>query len=304
MHLTSIEQVDRKTLEKLFDRADYWKRIRTQKLTTIRPLQGRLLTNLFYEPSTRTASSFFAAASFLGASVNQITNVAFSSVSKGETFEDTILTLAQYSDGIILRHPEKGYADLAASVSPVPIINAGDGTGEHPTQTLLDLYTIKAELGRIDGLTIAMVGDLKNGRTVHSLTKALATYTDDTDFIFVSPEELAMPNQYADLSKIFGVQETESMTDAMSQNNVDVLYMTRIQKERFSNPDDYKKYHGCYELTPTEMNLMPDESCVLHPLPRVGEISQEVDHDPRAAYFRQVENGMFMRMAILEALIS
>lgn len=304
MHLTSIDQVDRKTLEKLFDRADYWKRIRTQKLTTIRPLQGRLLTNLFYEPSTRTASSFFAAASFLGASVNQITNVAFSSVSKGETFEDTILTLAQYSDGIILRHPEKGYADLAASVSPVPIINAGDGTGEHPTQTLLDLYTIKAELGRIDGLTIAMVGDLKNGRTVHSLTKALATYTDDTDFIFVSPEELVMPNQYADLSKIFGVQETESMTDAMSQNNVDVLYMTRIQKERFSNPDDYKKYHGCYELTPTEMKLMPDESCVLHPLPRVGEISQEVDHDPRAAYFRQVENGMFMRMAILEALIS
>jgi len=304
MHLTSIEQIDRETLEKLFQRADYWKRIRTQKLTTIKPLQGRLLTNLFYEPSTRTASSFFAAASFLGASVNQITNVAFSSVSKGETFEDTILTLAQYSDGIILRHPEKGYADLAASVSPVPIINAGDGTGEHPTQTLLDLYTIYSELGRIDDLAVAMVGDLKNGRTVHSLTKAFAKYETETDLIFISPEELKMPEEYCEVSKVLGIQETEDMTSAMENNHIDVLYMTRIQKERFNNQEDYKRYHGCYELTPKEMKLMPDESCVLHPLPRVGEISSEVDHDPRAAYFRQVKNGMFMRMAILEALIS
>lgn len=302
MHLTSIEQIDFVSLKKLFESTDYWQRIRKQRLTTIKPLQGRVLTNLFYEPSTRTASSFFAAASLLGASVNQITNVAFSSVSKGETFEDTIMTLAKYSDGIVLRHPQRGHADLAASISPVPIINAGDGDGEHPTQTLLDLYTIQMEMDRLEGLTIAMVGDLRFGRTIHSLIKALALYTSDTRFVFVSPDGLQVPDRFKLLLEDFEVYETDSLEEVLEET--DVLYMTRVQKERFTSMDDYNKYHGCYELTMDNVKLMPEVSCILHPLPRVGEISPDVDKDHRAAYFRQVENGLFMRMAILDSLIS
>lgn len=265
-------------------------------------LNGRVLACLFYEPSTRTSSSFIAAMERLGGSVIPITQgVQFSSVSKGESLPDTIRTLEQYSDVIVLRHPEIGSAKVAADYAGIPIINAGDGPGEHPTQALLDLFTIREELGRIDGLKIAMVGDLRFGRTVHSLTKLLLHY--DVSLRFVSPEILRLPlkimNQVIDAN--MNARETHDVADVIE--NADVLYVTRVQKERFSDLAQYESVKDHYEITTELMTQAKEKMVIMHPLPRVGEIHYTVDHDPRAAYFRQVRNGMYIRMALLASVL-
>jgi carbamoyl-phosphate synthase/aspartate carbamoyltransferase/dihydroorotase/carbamoyl-phosphate synthase/aspartate carbamoyltransferase len=238
----------------------------------------------------------------LGGSVIPITQgVQFSSVSKGESLPDTIRTLEQYADAIVLRHPQIGSSQVAAEAASVPVINAGDGVGEHPTQGLLDLFTIREELGRIDELKIAMVGDLRYGRTVHSLTRLLMQY--DVSLRYVSPEILRLPmslmNQLIDRG--MQVRETHDVADVIE--HADVLYVTRVQKERFSDPSQYETVKDYYRITPALMAQAKAKMVVMHPLPRVGEISPEIDDDPRAAYFRQVKNGMYVRMALLAAVL-
>lgn len=299
--ILSVDQFGTERLEYLFDLARQMRQIVEEKGGTD-ILNGRVLACLFYEPSTRTSSSFISAMERLGGSVIPITQgVHFSSVSKGETLPDTIRTLEQYSDVIVLRHPEIGSARVAADYAKIPVINAGDGPGEHPTQALLDLFTIREELGRIDGLKIAMVGDLRFGRTVHSLTKLLLHY--DVSLRFVSPEILRLPlkimNQVIDAK--MKVRETHDVADVIE--NADVLYVTRVQKERFSDLAQYESVKNHYEITPELMAHAKDKMVVMHPLPRVGEIHYAVDSDPRAAYFRQVRNGMFIRMAILASVM-
>lgn len=299
--ILSVSQFGPDRLEYLFDLARHMRQIvETQGGTDI--LNGRVLACLFYEPSTRTSSSFISAMERLGGSVIPITQgVQFSSVSKGETLPDTIRTLEQYSDIIVLRHPEIGSAKVAADFAKIPVINAGDGPGEHPTQALLDLFTIHEELGRIDGLKIAMVGDLRFGRTVHSLTKLLLHY--DVSLRFVSPEILRLPlkimNEVIDAK--MKVRETHDVADVIE--NADVLYVTRVQKERFSDLEQYESVKGHYVITPELMAQAKEKMVVMHPLPRVGEIHATVDNDPRAAYFRQVRNGMFIRMALLASVL-
>lgn len=299
--ILSVSQFDTGTLDYVFEHADEM-RAMVKEVGGNELLKGRVLACLFYEPSTRTSASFISAMERLGGSVIPITQgVQFSSVSKGETLPDTIRTLEQYSDVIVLRHPEIGSAKVAADYASVPIINAGDGPGEHPTQALLDLYTIQDELGTINGLKIAMVGDLRYGRTVHSLTKLLLHY--DVSLRFVSPEILRLPltimNQVLDSG--MNVRETHDVADVIE--NVDVLYVTRVQKERFSDLAQYEEVKNHYEITPELMAKAKDKMVVMHPLPRVGEIHYAVDNDPRAAYFRQVQNGMYIRMALLSSVL-
>jgi carbamoyl-phosphate synthase/aspartate carbamoyltransferase/dihydroorotase/carbamoyl-phosphate synthase/aspartate carbamoyltransferase len=265
-------------------------------------LKSAVLACLFYEPSTRTSASFIAAMERLGGSVIPITQgVQFSSVSKGESLPDTVRTLEQYADVIVLRHPEVGSSQRAADAATVPVINAGDGTGEHPTQALLDLFTIREELGGIDGLKVAMVGDLRYGRTVHSLTRLLMQY--DVSLRYVSPEILRLPmalmNQLIDRG--IKVRETHDIADVIE--NADVLYVTRVQKERFSDPTQYEAVKDYFKVTPEIMEQAKPTMALMHPLPRVGEIDPAVDSDPRAAYFRQVRNGMYVRMALLAAVL-
>jgi carbamoyl-phosphate synthase/aspartate carbamoyltransferase/dihydroorotase/carbamoyl-phosphate synthase/aspartate carbamoyltransferase len=265
-------------------------------------LHGAILTCLFYEPSTRTSASFIAAMERLGGAVIPITQgVQFSSVAKGESLPDTIRTLQQYSDVIVLRHPEIGSAKLAAEAASVPVINAGDGAGEHPTQALLDLFTIQEELGQIDGLKITMVGDLRFGRTVHSLTKLLLNY--DVSLRFVSPDILRLPLSITNhvIDRKVEMRETNNLAEVIE--HCDVLYVTRVQKERFTDITQYEEVKNLYEITPELMKKAKEKMVVMHPLPRIGEISTDVDKDPRAAYFRQVKNGMYIRMALLAAVL-
>jgi aspartate carbamoyltransferase catalytic subunit len=299
--ILSVSQFDRESLEHVFTRAHEMREL-VDRAGYSNLLKGYILTCLFYEPSTRTSASFIAAMERLGGSVIPITQgVQFSSVSKGETLADTVRTLEQYSDVIVLRHPEIGSARVAADYSAVPIINAGDGAGEHPSQALLDLFTIQQEMGRIDGLKIAMVGDLRFGRTVHSLTKLLAQY--DVSLRFVSPEILRLPlvlmNEVKDAG--LNVRETHDVADVIE--NADVLYVTRVQKERFNDLSQYEEVRGQYEITTELLERAKAQMVVMHPLPRVGEIHYSVDADPRAAYFRQVKNGMFIRMALLAMVL-
>ncbi len=299
--IISVAQFDRDKLDFVFSRAREMQEM-VRRVGTADLLKGYVLACLFYEPSTRTSASFIAAMERLGGSVIPITQgVQFSSVSKGETLADTIRTLEQYVDAIVLRHPEIGSAQLSADYASVPIINAGDGAGEHPTQALLDLFTIREELGTIDGLKIAMVGDLRYGRTVHSLTRLLMKY--DVSLRFVSPEILRLPmtlmNDVIDAG--INVRETHDVADVIK--NADVLYVTRVQKERFSDLAQYEDVKNHYEITPEIMEQAKDKMVVMHPLPRVGEIHYAVDNDPRAAYFRQVQNGMYIRMALLAAVL-
>ncbi len=264
-------------------------------------LKGKILANLFYEPSTRTSSSFTAAMERLGGSVIPINEVKYSSVSKGESLPDTVRTLERYADVIVLRHPEVGASALAAQFASKPIINAGDGVGEHPTQALLDLFTIREELGEVDGLTVTMVGDLKYGRTVHSLSRLLSLF--DVRLNFVSPEILRMP---AEIVEELGESKTPvSVHDGLDPvlAETDVLYVTRVQKERFESEADYDAVKGAYVITPETLAAAKDRMIVMHPLPRVTEIAMEVDDDPRAAYFRQMEYGMYVRMALLAMVL-
>ncbi len=299
--IISVSQFDRDLLDYVFARAREMREL-VQRVGGTDILKGHVLTALFYEPSTRTSASFIAAMERLGGSVIPITQgVQFSSVSKGETLADTIRTLEQYSDVIVLRHPEMGSAQVAADYAQIPVINAGDGPGEHPTQALLDLFTIREELGTLDGLKVAMVGDLRYGRTVHSLTKLLLQY--DVSLRFVSPEILRMPLSYMNqvIDAGVDVRETHDVADVIK--NADVLYVTRVQKERFSDLAQYEQVKDHYEITAELMTQAKAKMIVMHPLPRVGEIHYNVDKDPRAAYFRQVQNGMFIRMALLAAVL-
>ncbi len=298
--ILSVKQFDRERLEYLFALAEEMRTI-VKREGSSNILRGRVLACLFYEPSTRTSSSFIAAMSRLGGNVIPINEVRYSSVTKGESLPDTVRTLECYSDVIVLRHPEEGSAQIAAQAARKPVVNAGDGTGEHPTQALLDIFTIEEELGGIDGLTIGMVGDLKYGRTVHSLTRLLCLF--DVKLRFVSPECLRIPPELRQdvASKGISFLETEVLQDVIS--DLDVLYVTRVQKERFEDLSQYEQVKGCYTVTPETMQQAKRRMIVMHPLPRVGEIQQSVDCDPRAAYFRQMENGMYVRMALLAAVL-
>ena len=300
-HVIESQQFSRPILEELFARSEEIKREPHRFMTR---LNGQVMAALFYEPSTRTRLSFEAAMMRLGGWTMGTDNAReFSSSAKGETLEDTIRIVSGYADVIVLRHSEEGAARRAASVSSVPIINAGDGPGQHPTQALLDLYTIKDELSRIDGIKVAMVGDLANGRTVRSLTYLLSKFKEIKVW-FVAPPAVAMR---ADLKAHLDDHhvpwvETEDLDAVLPE--VDVVYMTRIQKERFPDPAAYNAVKGVYRIDQSSLALMRKYAIVMHPLPRVDEIAPEVDDDPRAAYFRQARNGLHVRMALLDRILA
>ena len=261
------------------------------------------LATLFYEPSTRTRLSFEAAMLELGGTVLGFSEASSSSASKGESVSDTAKIISCYADIAAMRHPKEGAPYVAAQSASIPFINAGDGGHNHPTQTLADLLTISREMGRLDNLTIGLCGDLKYGRTVHSLIEAMSRY-EGVKFVLISPKELKIPGfiRYNVLERL-GISYTEvtSMEEAMPQ--LDVLYMTRIQQERFDDPFDYERLKDSYILNTEKMTLAKEKMCVLHPLPRVNEISVKVDEDPRATYFRQALNGKYMRMALILKLL-
>ena len=262
--------------------------------------KGNLLATMFYEPSTRTRFSFEAAMKRLGGSVMGFADPESTSAKKGESIADTIRTISCYADIAVMRHPKEGAPYLASKYSGIPVINAGDGGHQHPTQTLTDLLTIKMIKGCVGGNTVGLCGDLKFGRTVHSLVKALSRYKD-IKFIFISPEELSVPEyvlEYLDEGQYEITSDLESVMPAL-----DILYMTRIQKERFLNEEEYLRLKGYYILDEQKMSLGKQDLIVLHPLPRVDEINKEVDNDPRAAYFHQARFGMFVRMALIMKLL-
>ena len=300
-HVIESQQFSRSLLEDLIARADEIKR---EPHHFIGRLAGQVMAALFYEPSTRTRLSFEAAMLRLGGATMGTDNAReFSSAAKGETLEDTIRIVSGYADVIVLRHNEEGAARRAAAVSEVPIINAGDGPGQHPTQALLDLYTIRDELGRIDGVRVAMVGDLANGRTVRSLTYLLSKFKD-IKIWFVAPSQVAMRDDlktHLDEHHVPWV-ETQDLDAVLAE--VDVVYMTRIQKERFTDPDVYNEVKGVYRIDRQAMARMRKYAILMHPLPRVDEIAPEVDDDERSAYFRQARNGLHIRMALLDRLLS
>ncbi len=262
-------------------------------------LEGRILACLFFEPSTRTRLSFETAMKRLGGRVIGFSKAGVASVAKGENLTDTIKTVANYADVIVMRHPREGAARLAAEVSDVPVINAGDGSNQHPTQTLLDLYTIKKEKGRLD-VTTAIVGDLKYGRTVHSLAHALAMF--GAGLILVSPPGLEMPPEVLSDLRELGAEVTRSSLEE-AVREAEVLYVTRIQKERFPDPEEYEKVKGAYKITPETLTKAREDLIVMHPLPRVDEISPEVDLTRHARYFQQVRNGIPVRMALLALVL-
>lgn len=298
-HILKAEQfIDTKELEKFFKLADKL-RAADDKGKIPQTLAGKIVATLFFEPSTRTRLSFEAAAVKLGAGVISTENgrEALSAV-KGEILQDTIKIVNGYADAIVLRSSEKGAPQIAAEVSEAPIINGGDGAGEHPTQALGDVYTIIKELGKVDGLKIALVGDLLYGRTVHSLLQILKLYKDITVYL-VSPSQLRMPQEYKPVG--LKLQELDSIDSILSE--VDVLYVTRIQKERFSSEEEYQKLKGSYVIDSQSVAKMKKNAIIMHPLPRVDEIASEVDADPRAAYFRQAKNGLYLRMALLQEIL-
>lgn len=298
--ILSVNQFTREDLDYIFGVAHEMRGM-VGRVGTFDLLKGKILANLFYEPSTRTSSSFTASMERLGGSVIPINEVKYSSVSKGESLPDTIRTLECYADVIVLRHPEKGASALAAQYAKKPIINAGDGAGEHPTQALLDLFTIYEELGSAENLTVTMLGDLKYGRTVHSLSRLLTLF--NVTLNYVSPEILKMPAEIKAEISAKGIEQNESteLNDFLPET--DILYVTRVQKERFEEISDYDKVKDLYVITPDTMKIAKEKMAVMHPLPRVGEISMDFDDDPRAAYFRQMEYGLYTRMALLALVL-
>jgi aspartate carbamoyltransferase catalytic subunit len=294
--LVSIDDYTKEEQLRILDLAEGFEARPVQNI-----LEGYVVATLFFEPSTRTRLSFESAASRLGAQVIGFSEAGSSSVSKGESLNDTILTVSNYADIIVMRHPREGSARFASEVSPVPIINAGDGANQHPTQTLLDMYSIRKTQGKLDNLQIAFVGDLKYGRTVHSLTFALCNF--NATFHLVSPEELKLPSyvkRKIKENKLDYFQYTD-MNDVIPQ--VDILYMTRIQKERFSDPIEYEKVRNAYILRNEMLQGAKKNMRVLHPLPRVNEIEMDVDSNPMAYYFRQAQNGVFVRQALLASIL-
>lgn len=301
-HVISTKQfLKRELLEEIFRTADeYQKKDEAGKLSN--DLHGRILATVFYEPSTRTRFSFESATFKLGGEVISTENAdQFSSAIKGETIEDTIRIVGGYADFIVLRHHEVGTAEKAAGVSSVPVINAGDGSGEHPTQALLDIYTIKKELKTIDNLKIALIGDLLNGRTIHSLIH-LISLCKNAEVFLVSPAELNLPDEYKSFlrSKKIKFAEFNKLDEILPI--VDVLYVTRIQKERFKSMAFYNQIKDYFIVDADTLKLLNKKAIIMHPLPRVNEITREVDLDVRAAYFRQAKNGMYVRMALLKLI--
>lgn len=295
-NLIAIYDYTREEQTRLLDLAGEFEREPVQNI-----LNGYVVATLFFEPSTRTRLSFESAANRLGARVIGFTDSASSSVKKGESLKDTILTVSNYADIIVMRHPRDGSARYASEVSPVPIINAGDGANQHPTQTLLDMYSIRKTQGTLENLQVAFVGDLKYGRTVHSLTMALTNYK--TTFHLVSPGELKLPSYVKThiKEKDLKYHQYTNMDEAIRK--ADILYMTRIQKERFSDPIEYERVKNAYILNKELLENAKENMKVLHPLPRVNEISEEVDANPMAYYFRQAENGVYIRQALLASIL-
>lgn len=286
-------------LEKLFDLADD---IEKNPGKYEAKCKGKKLATCFYEPSTRTRLSFEAAMINLGGSVIGFSDAGSSSAAKGESVSDTIRVISCFADICAMRHPKEGAAMVAASKSSIPVINAGDGGHQHPTQTLTDLLTIRSLKGRLDHFTIGLCGDLKFGRTVHSLINALSRY-EDIHFVFISPEELKIPDYIIEMldEKNISYEEVIKLEDSISK--LDLLYMTRVQRERFFNEEDYVRLKDFYILDKKKMKLAKEDMLVLHPLPRVNEISVEVDDDPRAVYFKQVQYGVYVRMALILTLL-
>ena len=299
--ILSVKQFSRSDLEYIYAVA-HEMRIMVERIGTFDLLKGKILANLFYEPSTRTSSSFMAAMQRLGGAVIPISEVKYSSVAKGESLPDTVRTLGCYADVIVIRHPEVGSAALAAKHARKPVINAGDGVGEHPTQALLDTFTIHEEIGRLDDLNVTMLGDLKYGRTVHSLARLLTQF-HNIKLNYVSPDILRMPRDVMEEVEAKGIPQAEHTTLGRVLAKTDVLYVTRVQRERFEDPAEYEKVKGAYVITPEVMKPAKEKMIVMHPLPRVTEISMDFDDDPRAAYFRQMEYGLYVRMALLAMVL-
>jgi len=291
------------SVEELDELMDVAEDIRLNPAKYAEACKGKKLATLFYEPSTRTRLSFEAAMLNLGGSVLGFSSADSSSAAKGESVSDTLQTVSCYADICAMRHPKEGAPLVASRKSGIPVINAGDGGHQHPTQTLTDLLTIRSLKGRLDNLTIGLCGDLKFGRTVHSLINALVRY-ENVRFVLISPNELRIPDYTREevLKKNnIPFKEVTQLEDAMPE--VDILYMTRVQRERFFNEEEYIRMKDCYILSKDKMQLAKDDMFVLHPLPRVNEISVEVDDDPRAAYFRQVQYGVYIRMALILKLL-
>ncbi|MBO5282025.1 MAG: aspartate carbamoyltransferase [Lachnospiraceae bacterium] len=298
-HLMSPLDFTTQELDQLFDLAND---IENNKEKYAHACEGKILATCFYEPSTRTRLSFESAMTRLGGRVIGFSDAASSSASKGESVSDTIRIISCYADICAMRHPKEGAPMVAMERSLIPVINAGDGGHQHPTQTLTDLLTIRSLKGSLGGFTIGLCGDLKFGRTVHSLIHALVRY-DNIRFIFISPDELKVPDYITEMLKNKNIpyEEVMSLEDVMPQ--LDLLYMTRVQKERFFNEEDYIRLKDFYVLDMAKMALAKPDMLVLHPLPRVNEISVEVDNDPRAAYFKQAQYGVYVRMALILTLL-
>ena len=299
-HLIDILQLSTQEIDELVEKA---KDIIANPEAYAHKCDGKILATLFFEPSTRTRLSFESAMLSLGGKTLGFSSANSSSAAKGESVADTIRTISCYADIVAMRHPKEGAPMVAAQYSRIPVINAGDGGHQHPTQTLTDLLTIKSVKGRLDNMTIGLCGDLKFGRTVHSLVSALVRYPG-IKFILISPDELRMPgyirHDVLDKNNI-PYEEMVRLDDALPK--LDILYMTRVQKERFFNEEDYLRMKDFYVLNAEKMKLAPEDMYVLHPLPRVNEISTDIDDDPRAAYFRQTQYGVYIRMALILKLL-
>ena len=302
-HIVEAQQFDRASLVRIFSVAREMEQVVRHYGSNI--LNRRVMATLFYEPSTRTRLSFESAMRRLGGEVITTESAQeFSSAAKGETLEDTIRIVGGYADVIVLRHFESDASRRAAAISPVPVISAGDGPGQHPTQALLDVYTIEREIGRLDGISIALVGDLANGRTARSLCYLLAKF-ESPRIYFVAPEVVRMRGDIKDYLDRHGIQWEESADLAAVAGQVDVIYQTRIQRERFGDRvQEYQQARGRYIVDRSILDRMSGEAIVMHPLPRVDEIAPEVDQDPRAAYFRQAHNGLYVRMALLRMILA
>lgn len=294
--LISIQDFTKEEILHVLDVAREFEKDRSQDF-----LHGKIVACIFFEPSTRTRLSFETAANRLGAKVIGFSDAGNTSIRKGESLKDTIKMVSNYADIIVMRHPLEGSARYASEVASVPVINAGDGANQHPSQTLLDLYSIRQTQGRLDGIDINMVGDLKYGRTVHSLLQALSHFSPS--FIFTSPQELRMPAEYKDFldERHIPYRETSELAEHIA--DTDILYMTRIQQERFTDPVEYEKVKNVYSLNAQMLAGARDNMRILHPLPRLQEIAADVDDTPYAYYFRQAENGMYVRMAIISYLL-
>ena len=294
--LISITDYSREEYLSLIEIAEEFEQNPKQQL-----LEGVVIASLFFEPSTRTRLSFESAINRLGGKIVGFTDAASSSVKKGESLKDTILTVSNYSDLIVMRHPLEGSSRFASEIATVPVVNAGDGANQHPTQCMLDLYSIKKTQNTLDNLNVALVGDLKYGRTVHSLMMAMSYF--NATFNFISPDELSMPDTYKNYLDDQGIQyyEHDNLEEAIP--HADIIYMTRVQRERFSDPIEYEKVKNSYVLRNSMLDQTKDNMRILHPLPRVNEIHEDVDSNPKAYYFQQALNGVYMRQAIISSIL-